>query len=94
VDVCVYICVFMYVYMYIYLYIYVYIYVGIASFGKLPQFIFQHMRHMTINCTEDAPVCLYPKNGYENSKEKQMKVAFVIHGLGGNRSLYRYSHIV
>eukprot|EP00596_Hydrurales_sp_CCMP1899_P002294 CAMPEP_0119038806 /NCGR_PEP_ID=MMETSP1177-20130426/7931_1 /TAXON_ID=2985 /ORGANISM="Ochromonas sp, Strain CCMP1899" /LENGTH=503 /DNA_ID=CAMNT_0007001847 /DNA_START=406 /DNA_END=1917 /DNA_ORIENTATION=- len=65
---------------------------GIASFGKLPQFLFQHMKHMTINCTEDAPVCL--KKEYkidENGQEKQMKVAFLIHGLGGNRSLY--SHI-
>lgn len=69
---------------------------GIASFAKLPQFIFQHMKHMSINCTEDAPVCFHVTDEEietedKNKTPKQMKVAFLIHGLGGSRSLY--SHI-
>ena len=58
---------------------------GISSFSKLPSLLFSHMSHMRINCTQDAPVY--------NDAEKmgpKLKVAFVLHGLGGTRSMYSF----
>lgn len=60
---------------------------GMASFASLPGFIFSHMSQMRINCCEDAPVFL--TNDSTSGNEK-MKVAFVIHGLGGSRSFYSF----
>lgn len=58
---------------------------GLSSFSKLPSLLFSHMSHMRINCTQDAPVY--------NEAEKtggKLKVAFVLHGLGGTRSMYSF----
>ena len=58
---------------------------GISSFSKLPSLLFSHMSHMRINCTQDAPV-------YNDSEKMgcKLKVAFVLHGLGGTRSMYSF----
>lgn len=57
---------------------------GVANFATLPKILFSHMSHMRINCTEDAPVF------YDKKSENKLKVAFVLHGLGGTRCFYSF----
>jgi hypothetical protein len=56
---------------------------GVASFAMLPKLIFTHMSLMRINCTQDAPV-------YFGESGSKLKVAFVLHGLGGTRDFYSF----
>lgn len=56
---------------------------GVSKFAMLPKLIFTHMSLMRINCTEDAPV-------YFGENAGKLKVAFVLHGLGGTRDFYSF----
>ena len=58
---------------------------GVSDFAKLPSVMFSHMSHIRINCTQDAPVY----NEAESTGGK-LKVAFVLHGLGGTRCFYSF----
>ena len=59
---------------------------GVAAFATLPRILFSHMSHMRINCIEDAPV--FSLNDDKN--DEKLKVAFVLHGLGGTRCFYSF----
>lgn len=56
---------------------------GVAKFAMLPKLIFTHMSLMRVNCTKDAPV-------YFGENDSKLKVAFVLHGLGGTRDFYSF----
>lgn len=60
---------------------------GVAAFATLPRILFSHMSHMRISCIEDAPVF----SSKDDKSDAKLKVAFVLHGLGGTRCFY--SHI-
>jgi hypothetical protein len=74
---------------------------GIAKYSKLPQILFSHMQLFTICGIEDGEVILkqssaasrVPSKAMEDdtsssSSPKDLKVAFVLHGLSGYRSTY------
>ena len=59
---------------------------GVAAFATLPRILFSHMSHMRINCIEDAPVFFLK----DDKSDGKLKVAFVLHGLGGTRCFYSF----